>query len=253
MQTIDGDQHRDEKGANLAGSPTASGSDSLARPSATEVVLTGQPKRPALGDVERASQGLVLFGIPLAVWLFGVRTVNPGILGEVLTACLAVLVLFRFPTIRKFKALGVEVELEQLRQVTREVGHATEKAKSVVEDLMAAGKIDAIQRLSKAADLLTRTILNITGRDAGGLCPNMLDYTHLIQETRDYYGRTFHDALWEFYRRAQFAYSQLVSLQGTDPPRTVALHGEVEAARNVLSEAIQKELYGAESVPADPS
>jgi Xaa-Pro aminopeptidase len=174
-----------------------------------------------------------------AVWLFGSEAPNSAVLGEVLAACLAVLVLFRFPGITKFKALGLEFEIERARQVTLEVKHATEDARSVVADLRAVRKDEAIRRLSEAANRLTKSVME-TFPGATGLCPGMLDYTHLIQETRDDYSIQFYGALMDFYASAQSAYSRLVAL-GEDRSPVAALHEQVRAARDVLTEAIRAE------------
>ncbi len=117
-----------------------------------------------------------------------------------------------------------------------------------VADLLAAKKVDAIERLSKAANLLTSTVMNTMGRGTNGpmrgLCPEILAFTHLTQETRDYYSTTFYDALMAFHSCAQGTYVELGGLRDEDFHRVPALHGRVETGRLRLSEAIQTELHG---------
>jgi hypothetical protein len=125
----------------------------------------------------------------------------------------------------------------------------TAPGSTVVADLVASKKVEAIARLSKAANLLTTTILNTMGRGTNGamfgVCPNMLDYTHLIQETRDYYSTELYDALMAFYACAQRAYSGLAGLSDEHFHRVPAIHGQVEAGRHRLTEAMRRELHGA--------
>jgi pyrimidine deaminase RibD-like protein len=125
----------------------------------------------------------------------------------------------------------------------------TAAGSTVVADLVAAKKVESIDRLSKAANLLTTTILNTMGHRTNGPmfgpCPNMLDYTHLIQETRNYYSTELYDALMAFYACAQRAYSELAVLSDELFHRVPAIHGEVEAGRHRLTEAMRRELYGA--------
>ena len=119
---------------------------------------------------------------------------------------------------------------------------------AVVADVLAAKKVDAVERLSKAANLVTTTLLNTMGRGTTGrmrgLCSEIIAYTHLIQDTRDYYSTTFHDALIAFYSCAQGAWTELAGLRDEDFPRIPVIHGQVETGRHRLSDAIRTELYG---------
>jgi hypothetical protein len=81
-------------------------------------------------QVAGAVQGLSLIVALAAVVLFGWIKPNHLILGEVLTACIATLVLFRFGDVTKFKALGVELEV-----AARKAAEATEQAKASTAQL----------------------------------------------------------------------------------------------------------------------
>ena len=95
---------------------------------------------------------------------------------------------------------------------------------------------------------MTTTVMNTMGRGTNGpmrgLCPKCLAFTHLTQETRDYYSTTFYDALMAFHSCAQGTYVELGGLRDEDFHRIPALHGRVETGRLRLSEAIQTELHG---------
>jgi hypothetical protein len=135
--------------------------------------------------------------------------------------------------------------LEPYRYVSRP---SNTPRSTVVADLLAAKKVDAIERLSKAANLLTSTVMNTMGRGTNGpmrgLCPNILEYTHLIQETRNYYSTRLYDALMAFYSCAQGVYVELGSLGDEDFHRIPVLHGQVETGRHRLTEAMRRELHG---------
>jgi hypothetical protein len=78
-------------------------------------------------------QSLPLAGIAAAVWLFGVRTPDSVLLGEVLAAFLFVFLAYRFPDVVKIKGLGVELE-----RATKEAQEAAEEAKATVAQVRTA-------------------------------------------------------------------------------------------------------------------
>lgn len=103
-----------------------------------------------------------------------------------------------------------------------------------------------LDELSKAANLLTTTILNSFPENARDvpISPNLFAYTHLIQATREYYSPELHAALTTFARVAQHAYAQLRLVGDHERERIIVLHHEVEVARDRLTEAIQAERTG---------
>jgi hypothetical protein len=82
-----------------------------------------------------AVQATIFVGAIASIVIFGGLAKDSVVLGEVLTFCLATFVIFRFPEITKFKALGVEVEIERAREATIAATRATEDAKATVEQL----------------------------------------------------------------------------------------------------------------------
>jgi hypothetical protein len=112
--------------------------------------------------IEAVVQGFCLIGALAAVALFGWIRSDNVLLAEVLTACVAILVLFRFGDVVKLKWLGLELE-----RATQKAVQATEEAKASAAQLRAlaaiVGKLelDNLALRNRFGQLPPRTLMAI--------------------------------------------------------------------------------------------
>jgi hypothetical protein len=107
----------------------------------------------------KAAAPIAVVSALVAVIAFGWIRQEATILGEVLAFILSVFAFARFPTLKKFKALGLEMEVAHLREERTKTREVTEEATAT------------LLQLRKVASVLGRFVLSELALSGSGTPP----------------------------------------------------------------------------------